>query len=63
MSRFQRSVASVAVVGVLVVLFGGQPAPVQSQMAPRKLDLAHIIAPPESGAIGFKHLADEVTAG
>jgi len=61
MSRFQRSVASVAVVGVLVVLFGGQPAPVQSQTASRKLDLAHIIAPPESGAIGFKYLADEVT--
>ena len=61
MSRFQRSVASVAVVGVLVVLFGGQPAPVQSQTASRKLDLAHIISPPESGAIGFKYLADEVT--
>ena len=43
------------------VLFGGPPAPVQSQTAPRKLDLAHIIAPPESGAIGFKYLADEVT--
>jgi tripartite ATP-independent transporter DctP family solute receptor len=61
MSRFQRSVASVAVAFVLVVTAGGQPAPVQSQTAPRKLDLAHIIAPPESGAIGFKYLAEEVT--
>jgi hypothetical protein len=61
MSRFQRSVASVAVAGVLVPVRAGQPAPVQSQTAPRKLDLAHIIAPPESGAIGFKYLADEVT--
>jgi tripartite ATP-independent transporter DctP family solute receptor len=61
MSRFQRSVASVAVAFVLVVLAGGRPLPVQSQTAPRKLDLAHIIAPPESGAIGFKYLAEEVT--
>jgi TRAP-type transport system periplasmic protein len=61
MSRFQRSVASVAVAFVLVVLVGGRPLPVQSQAAPRKLDLAHIIAPPESGAIGFKYLAEEVT--
>ena len=61
MSRVQRSVASVAVAVVLVLLAGGLPAPVQSQTAPRKLDLAHIIAPPESGAIGFKYLAEEVT--
>jgi TRAP-type C4-dicarboxylate transport system substrate-binding protein len=57
----KRSVASVAVAVVLVLLAGGHPAPVQSQTAPRKLDLAHIIAPPESGAIGFKYLAEEVT--
>ena len=61
MSRMKRSVASVAVAFVLVLLAGGDPAPVQSQTAPRKLDLAHIIAPPESGAIGFKYLAEEVT--
>ena len=61
MSRMKRSVASVAVAFVLVLLAGGHPAPVQSQTAPRKLDLAHIIAPPESGAIGFKYLAEEVT--
>ncbi len=61
MSRMKRSVASVAVAVVLVLLAGGHPAPVQSQTAPRKLDLAHIIAPPESGAIGFKYLAEEVT--
>jgi TRAP-type transport system periplasmic protein len=61
MSRFKRSVASVAVAFVLVLLAGAHPAPVQSQTAPRKLDLAHIIAPPESGAIGFKYLAEEVT--
>jgi tripartite ATP-independent transporter DctP family solute receptor len=61
MSRFKRSVASVAIAFVLVLLAGARPAPVQSQTAPRKLDLAHIISPPESGAIGFKYLAEEVT--
>src|SRR4029453_9227904 len=61
MRRVQRSVASVAVAVVLVLFAGGRPAPVQSQTGPRKLDLAHIIAPPESGAIGFKYLAEEGT--
>jgi len=62
MSRVQRSVAWVAVVVALVLLAGGpRPAPGQSKPAPRKLDLAHIIAPPESGALGFKYLAEEVT--
>src|SRR5262249_33693597 len=58
MSRMKGSVASVAVAVVLVLFAGGRPAPVQSQTGPRKLDLAHIIAPPESGAIGFKYLAE-----
>jgi TRAP-type transport system periplasmic protein len=61
MSRVPRTVVSVAVVLTLLVVTGGRPAPGQSKPAPRKLDLAHIIAPPESGAIGFKYLADEVT--
>ncbi|HEU5195945.1 MAG TPA: TRAP transporter substrate-binding protein [Methylomirabilota bacterium] len=62
MSRAQRSVASVAVLLALVVLAAGpQPAPAQPKPGARKLDLAHIIAPPESGAIAFKYLADEVT--
>jgi tripartite ATP-independent transporter DctP family solute receptor len=53
--------ATVAVILVGLILADSvSPAPTQAQ-APRKLDLAHIIAPPESGAIGFKHLADEVT--
>ncbi len=62
MSRVQRSVAWVAVVVAVILLAGGPwPAPGQTKPGPRKLDLAHIIAPPESGAIGFKYLADEVT--
>jgi len=61
MNLFRLRVASVAVAVVVVMLAGGRPAPVHSQTGPRKLDLAHIIAPPESGAIGFKYLAEEVT--
>jgi len=62
MSRAQRSVASVAVALVLTALAAAPPpAPAQPKPGARKLDLAHIIPPPESGAIGFKYLADEVT--
>ena len=61
MSRVKRSVACIVGIAALMVLVGNQPAPGQSKPAARKLDLAHIIPPPESGAIGFKYLADEVT--
>jgi len=62
MSRAQRSVASVAVALVLTALAVAPPkAPAQPKPGARKLDLAHIIPPPESGAIAFKYLADEVT--
>ncbi len=53
--------ATAAIILVGLVLAGSvSPAPTQAQ-APRKLDLAHIISPPESGAIGFKYLAEDVT--
>ena len=62
MTRAQRSVASAAVALALTLLAAGpQPAPAQPKPGARKLDLAHIIPPPESGAIAFKYLADEVT--
>jgi TRAP-type C4-dicarboxylate transport system substrate-binding protein len=53
--------AVVALVLGLILAGSARPAPLQAQTAPRKLDLAHIISPPESGAIGFKYLAEEVT--
>ena len=61
MSRVKRSVACIIAAVALVVLAGNEPAPGQGKPAARKLDLAHILPPPESGAIGFKYLADEVT--
>ena len=33
----------------------------QTKPAPRKLDLAYLLAPPESGAVGLKFMAEEVT--
>jgi tripartite ATP-independent transporter DctP family solute receptor len=62
MLRVARFAVPVALV-LAVALFGGGIPSVESQPKPgaRKLDFAHIIGPPESGAIAFKHLADEVT--
>ncbi len=37
------------------------PAGSQAKPAPRKLDLAYLLSPPESGAVGLKFLAEEVT--
>ena len=62
MSRAQRSVACVAVVMAVMIALGSvAPTAVPALAAGKKLDLAHILPPPESGAIGFKHFADEVT--
>src|SRR5262245_7005945 len=53
--------ATVAAAVAALVVAAGVIAPVHSQPKAKKLDLAHIIGPPESGAIGYKHFADEVT--
>ena len=60
MRTFTRFATIAALAGGLLLAGSAGPAPTQAQ-GPRKLDLAHIIAPPESGAIGFKYLAEEVT--
>ena len=61
MSRWQRSLVCVVVLIAVIVATGGGPVPGQPKATPRKLDLAHILPPPESGAIGYKYFADEVT--
>ena len=54
MSRAQRSVAWVAMVMALMVALASiGPAPRSAQAAGKKLDLAHIMPPPESRAIGY----------
>jgi tripartite ATP-independent transporter DctP family solute receptor len=54
---------AVSLVLVVGLVLAGSRTPVDSQpkAGPKRLDFAHIIGPPESGAIGFKYLADEVT--
>jgi len=57
--------ATAALVGIVaaVAVLVAATAPVSSQSKPaaRKLDLAYLIAPPESGATGLKFMAEEVT--
>src|SRR2546427_12767449 len=54
----------VILVGVALVvslLAAGSGTPVLAQAKPQKLDFAYILAPPESGAVAFKWMAEEVT--
>jgi Bacterial extracellular solute-binding protein, family 7 len=50
----RHAVTAILVLGLAVAGSAGPGQP-QAQTAPRKLDLAHISASPESGAIGFKY--------
>ena len=56
-----RSVAIVAVIAAVAVAGGITAVSGQSKPQPRKLDIGYLLAPPESGAVGCKFLADEVT--
>jgi tripartite ATP-independent transporter DctP family solute receptor len=60
MTRFASATAA-AVLMMGLVLSASDLAESQGKPAPRKLDFAHIIGPPESGAIGFKYFAEEAT--
>jgi len=55
------AVAAVLMLGLILTGRGGPTDGQAQQPVPRKLDLAHIIAPPESSAIGFKWMAEEMT--
>ena len=48
---------------VAALAVAGSVTPVGSQAKPaaKKLDLAYLLSPPESGAVGLKYLAEEVT--
>jgi tripartite ATP-independent transporter DctP family solute receptor len=61
MVRIVRVVASAALVVALAVTGTTTPAGSQPKPNARKLDLVHILAPPESSAVGFKWMAEEVT--
>jgi tripartite ATP-independent transporter DctP family solute receptor len=61
MRAFVRTLAVLAVVAVVTV--AGDVATVGSQPKPaaKKLDIAYLLAVPESGAVGLKYMAEEVT--
>lgn len=61
MRGFVRTAAIVGLVGVFLVAGDGTSAYGQAKPAPRKLDFAYILSPPESGAEAFKWMAEEVT--
>src|SRR2546427_1508156 len=54
-------VVPVGVALVVSLLAAGSGTPVLAQAKPQKLDFAYILAPPESGAVAFKWMAEEVT--
>lgn len=45
----------------LAGIFATHTAPAVARATPKKLDFAYILPPPESGAVAFKWMADEVT--
>src|SRR5256885_5256627 len=54
-------VVPVGVALVVSLLAAGSGTPVLAQAKPQKLDFAYLLAPPESGAVGCKYMAEEVT--
>ena len=61
MRALLRGFAAIALVTTVAV--AGYVTSVSSQTKPaaRKLDLAYLLSPPESGAVGLKFMAEEVT--
>src|SRR5438128_4604523 len=51
----------VVVAFVVSLVAAGSGTPVLAQAKPQKLDFAYILAPPESGAVAFNWMAEEVT--
>ena len=61
MGRFAQGAVVAAFVLGLLAAGSGAPAFAQAKPAAKKLDFAYILAPPESGAVAFKWMAEEVT--
>ena len=58
--RFWGAMAVVLLVAVALV-GGRSPASGQAKPGAKKLDFAHVTAPPESSAVGFKWMSEELT--
>jgi tripartite ATP-independent transporter DctP family solute receptor len=61
MGRIVHGGVGAALVVSLLTAGSGTPAVAQAKPAAKKLDFAYILAPPESGAVAFKWMAEEVT--
>ncbi len=61
MVRFAQGGLVSALVVSLLAAGSGTPVFAQAKPAVKKLDFAYILAPPESGAVAFKWMAEEVT--
>src|SRR5262245_42892860 len=59
--RLLRSVFAVALIIAVAAAGYITSASSQTKPAPKKLDLAYLLSPPESGAVGLKFMAEEVT--
>src|SRR5678816_3648927 len=56
-----RGFAVVTLIAAVAVAAGVSSVSSQAKPAPKKLDIAYLTAPPESGATGLKFMAEEVT--
>lgn len=56
-----RAAVAIAAVAALVIAAGTTVGSSQPKPGAKKLDLAYLLGPPESGAVGLKFMAEEVT--
>jgi TRAP-type transport system periplasmic protein len=61
MRALLRGLTAVAMIAAVVVAVHVAPAGSQAKPGAKKLDLAYLLSPPESGAVGLKFMAEEVT--
>jgi len=56
-----RGLSAIALITAVAVAGDVTSVSSQTKPAPRKLDIGYLLAPPESGAVGCKYMAEEVT--
>ncbi len=61
MRRLLRGFAVVTLIAAVAVAAGVSSVSSQAKPAAKKLDIAYLVSPPESGATGLKFMAEEVT--
>ncbi len=56
-----RGLSAIALITAVAIAGDATSVSSQTKPAPRKLDIGYLLAPPESGAVGCKYMAEEVT--